>query len=184
MKKLIIKSFVGFLLFFSLMGSAHSKFMNLKIDTLSMLVGATDVELDFYLGKVSVGPAVYALDLELLSWKYEANLVGGQASFHLDGADSDGWMLTGKYLKGKFKFTYTSGGVAYSAEPDVSIIYGYFGYQWMWDNFNIQLKYGQSKYDTDANLTLTASDGSTLSKDLGSYSGTSASFEFRFGLAF
>ena len=184
MKKLLIKNLLGFLLFFSLISPAHSKFMNLKFDTISMLVGATDVEVDFYLGKISAGPAYYALDLELLAWKYEANMVGGQASFHFDGADSDGWMITGKYLKGKFKFTYTSGGVAYMAEPEVSIIYGYFGYQWMWDNFNIQLKFGQSRYDTDSTLTLTASNGATLNQDIGSYSGTSNSFEFRFGLAF
>ena len=184
MKRLIVKGFVSFLLFFSLMTPAHSKFMNLKFDTLSMLVGATDVEVDFLLGKISAGPAVYALELELLSWKYEANMFGGQASFHFSGADSDGWMITGKYIKGKFKFTYTSGGVAYMAEPDVSVIYGYFGYQWMWDNFNIQLKYGQSRYDTDSSLTLTSSSGSSLSQDLGSYSGTSGSLEFRFGLAF
>ena len=184
MKKFLINYLVGFLIFFSLIGTAHSKFMNLKFDTISMIIGATDVELDFYLGKISAGPAYYELDLELLAWKYEANLVGGHASFHFDGADSDGWMITGKYVKGKFKFTYTSGGVAYMAEPNVSIIYGYFGYQWMWDNFNIQLKYGQSRYDTDSTLTLTASNGATLNKDIGSYSGTSGSLEFRFGLAF
>lgn len=184
MKKLIVKTFVGFLFFCSLQGTAHSKFVNVKLETLSMIVGGTDVELDFYLGKLALGPAYYSLELELLSWKYEANMVGGQSSFHFKGADSDGWMITGKYIQGKFKFTYTSGGVAYTAEPDVSIIYGYFGYQWMWDNFNIQLKYGQSRYDTESTLTLTASDGSSLSKDLGSYSGTAGSFELRFGLAF
>ena len=25
--------------------------------------------------------------------------MGGHASFHFDGADSDGWMITGKYVK-------------------------------------------------------------------------------------
>ena len=50
-----------------MIGTAHSKFMNLKFDTISMIIGATDVELDFYLGKISAGPAYYELDLELLA---------------------------------------------------------------------------------------------------------------------
>ena len=167
------------------MGSAHSKFINLKVDLLSRIVGGTNVEFDFLIDKISVGTAVYHLDLTLPDWKYEADLVGGQVSFHQDNADSDGWMVTGKYLNGKFKITYTKSNLAYIwLEPNVSVFFGYFGYQWMWDNFNIQLKLGQSKYDTETTFNLTASDGSTLSKEIGSYSGTTSSFEFRVGLAF
>ena len=185
MRKLIINSLLCLMVFYLFMGSAHSKFMNLKIDLLSRVVGGTNIELDFLSGKYSLGPAVYKLDLTISDQKYEADLIGGQISFHADSADSDGWMATGKYLSGKFKITYTKSNIAYIwLEPNVSVFFGYFGYQWMWDNFNIQLKLGQSKYDILTTLNFTASDGSTLSKNIGSYSGTNSSFEFRLGSAF
>ena len=185
MIKLIIKKLFCFLLFYFSIEVAHSKFMNLKIDLLSRAVGGTNIELDFLSNKFSVGPAYYGLDLSLPDWRYEAELYGGQISFHAESADSDGWLATGKYLNGKFEITYTKTNLVYIwFEPNVSVLFGYLGYQWMWDNFNIQLKFGQSKYDILTTLNLKASDGSTLSKNIGSYSGTNSSFEFRLGLAF
>ena len=87
----MLNFFSSLIVFYLIMGSAHSKFINLKVDLLSRIVGGTNVEFDFLIDKISIGTAVYHLDLTLPDWKYEADLFGGQVSFHQDNADSDGW---------------------------------------------------------------------------------------------
>ena len=168
-----------------------NNFINFKINTFPLLIGANDIEVDLLAGNWAFGGNAYLLSFEDGTFGAEATLLGGQLSYHFRGANNDGWMLTGKGQVGTIDVTTTvidTGTlslVSATGEMDVTILTAEIGYQWMWSTFNMQLRAGMSSFGgSEATVVVSDSSGNSYNTTNAYSNGTSASITYTFGLAF
>lgn len=166
---------------FILTQTAHSKIMNIKIDPLLALVSIYDGAIEFYVSdKITVGPKLQYFNISGTGLTYKSFSYGGTLNYYLDKADADSWVLTATAYTGKFEFALDD----YKYETDITRYGGLFGYQWMWSNFNINLKLGYLMSNlSDASLTLSDTSGTTTEQN-NPFSGGSTTWEFSFGYSF
>ena len=183
-------------LFLSLTFSSHlaeakgRNFINFKINTFPLIIGANDIEVDLLLGNWALGASAYLLDFEDGVFGAEASLVGGQISYFGSGASADGWMFTAKGQTGTIDVTTTvvNAGLALvsaTGSMDVTIASAEIGYQWMWSTFNMQLRAGAASYSgSEGTVNVTDTSGNIYSTTNAFNNGTTASLTYTFGLAF
>ena len=165
-------------------------FINLKVNTFPLLIGANDIELDLLAGNWSFGANAYLLSFEDGLFGADATLFGGQISYHFRGANNDGWMFTGKGQVGTIDVTTTvlDGGlslVSATGTMDVTILTAEIGYQWMWSTFNMQLRAGLASYGgSEATVKVVDASNNEYNTSNAYSNGTGASITYTFGLAF
>ena len=193
-----MKLIVVLSLFLSLTFTANNaqakgnNFINFKVNTFPLLIGANDIEVDLLAGKWAFGANAYILSFEEdlgLFGKFgaEATLFGGQVSYFFNNANSDSWMFTVKGQTGTVDVTTFSTNTLLPAtgSMDVTIASAEIGYQWMWSTFNMQLRAGMASYmGSEATVTVTDTAGNVTSETNSYNNGTSASITYTFGLAF
>jgi len=191
MKLIAVLSLFLSMTFTSMQAQAKgNNFINFKVNTFPLLIGANDIEVDLLAGKWAFGGNAYLLSFEDGLFGAEASLFGGQISYHFRGANSDGWMFTGKGQVGTIDVTTTviDGGfnlINATGSMDVTILTAEIGYQWMWSTFNMQLRAGMSSYGgSEATVEVVDASGNTYNTSNAYNNGTSASITYTFGLAF
>ncbi len=166
-----------------------NNFINLKVNTFPLLIGANDIEVDLLAGKWAFGANAYLLSFEDGFFGAEATLFGGQISYHFSGANNDGWMFTGKGQTGTIDVTTTVPSglslVSATGTMDVTILSAEIGYQWMWSTFNMQLRAGVSSYGgSEATVKVVDASNNEYNTSNAYNNGTGASITYTFGLAF
>ena len=165
-----------------------NNFINFKVNTFPLLIGANDIELDFLAGNWAFGANAYLLSFEDGVFGADATLFGGQISYFFRGANNSGWMLTAKAQMGTIDVTtivINGGLVSATGTMDVTIASAEFGYQWMWSTFNMQLRAGMASYGgSEATIIVKDADQNEYSTTNAYNNGTAASITYTFGLAF
>ena len=167
-----------------------NNFLNFKINTFPLIIGANDIEVDLLAGKWAFGANAYLLDFEDGAFGAEATLYGGQISYLFNGANRDSWMFTLKGQTGTIDVTTSviSAGLALvsaTGAMDVTIASAELGYQWMWSSFNMQLRAGVSSYGgSESTISVVDSTGTNYNTANAYSNGTTASLTYTFGLAF
>lgn len=180
MKKLL----AGLILVLSVGAQASDKNWNVRVDPLTLLVGGTNVELDYAIAdKISIGGGLVSWNVDLLDVEISMQEYHVRGDYWFNGAFQQGWYVSGVYSTISMELaTIDSLNTRYEADVSASGFKLLGGYHWQWDSFNLELGFGYVSYSFDDKLTLEAADGSTLEEDLPNVTGTG--LEFNMGWAF
>ncbi len=159
------------------------KSYDIRIGAPSLLIGALSANLDIaVLDSFTVGPEVTYWSLSINDTKAAVTYLGVRSNYYFGRpALSQGWYLGpfADYLK--VSVTESINGLPASGEATGWTVGAIFGYNWMWDNFNINLGLGGAIRKIDR---VTARAGGFSSSTDVNLSGGGPSGEFTVGWAF
>lgn len=173
---------LAFMLFVSLSSFAQT---NIRISPIHLLVGMPRVEADFKIADSwTIGPTGSYLNRSVDQYDVQAYSLGIRANYFFNReVFTQGWYL-GPSLE--YAHVHITDNDPFSGKMEgngsglaLSVI---GGYQWMWDNFNINLGAGPSYYSLGT-VEVESSDG-TVDDDYTGYDGLQLAVEFTLGWKF
>lgn len=149
----------------------NGDFVNVRVAPIGLLIGYINIDVDFKVSREwTVGPTV-------TYWKYnfdsvyytggklqgETRSIGARGIWSKNGAYHDGLYITPmiQFMSAKVTGTSVSTGREVTGTASVPILTGLVGYQWFWDNFNLNLGAGFSV--GAASTKVDVNDGTTTS---------------------
>lgn len=143
--------------------AAHAQdyMFNIKTAPISDLIGIVNVEMDIAVSEhFTVGPSYLGFNYEHSDVDYDANSFGVRGNYYFNRALSGGWLVSLSALYGDFDISEQSAGITYSTTTSTRIYSALFGYQAMWNHFNLTFGLGASYFSMPS--TVTAVEGSDL----------------------
>ncbi len=120
--------------------SASNEIWNIRLSPFAFLLGALNAQVDYRLDdNWTAGPNFLYWNGSLLDWKVKATGFGASAKYAFDGAYSDSFYLGGGLGFSSVEVSIVSLGVTYTGSATGTGIIATGGYQWFWDNFNLNL---------------------------------------------
>lgn len=162
---------------------SSAKMYNVRVSPLGLLLGQISGTLDFKVrSDLTVGPSLSLFSLTVGSTSVSSFSFGGEAVYAPNGdIGKDGWIASAHASYGSFSMEETYSSVNYEASVGILSIGGLYGYQWMWESFNIQTGAGLSFYSADGTIELESSSGQTRSITNPVGSGISLGLKFTIG---
>lgn len=164
--------------------NASDNMFNIKTAPVSGLIGIANVELDIAVSEhFTVGPSYTGFNFEHSDVDYDADAFGVRANYYFDKALAGGWLfgLTATY--GDFEISKESSGLTFTATTATRVYTALFGYQAMWDHFNLTFGLGASYFSLPG--TVTAVEGvDVLEINTSFLSGVTPNAEFTLGWRF
>lgn len=156
---------------------------NIRLSPLSPLAGVIDVEVDFKVSEAwSFGPQLSILNTFNGGYDISGYKVGARANYFFSGAVfTQGWYfgpsisvlsVNVKDNRDILKYEGDASGINFNA---------LFGYQWMWESFNINLGGGPSYFSLGEIKT---KDNSGNTENYDGFSGVGLALEFMLGWKF
>ena len=159
---------------------------NVRTNPLQLLLGVWNADVDFKIHRRwTLGPTVQLIDRKIEDYEVKAYGIGIRGNYYLNGeVYKQGWYLGPSLswlsIEVADKDTVLAPLTGKSTGFALSAI---FGYQWMWEKFNINLGVGPVLY-TLSEITLEDSSG-TIEEDYDdSYAGAGMALEFSLGWKF
>ena len=162
---------------------SSAKLYNIRVSPLGLLLGQISGTLDFKLrSDLTIGPSLSLFSLTAGDTSISSFAFGGEAVYATNGdINKDGWIGSGSLSYGSFSMEQTYSSTAYEASVGILSLSALYGYQWMWDKFNIQTGAGFSFYSADGTIELESSSGQTRSISNPVGSGISFGLKFTIG---
>ena len=138
---------------------SSAKLYNVRVSPLGLLLGQISGTLDFKLrSDLTIGPSLSLFSLTVGDTSISSFAFGGEAVYAANGdINKDGWIGSGSLSYGSFSMEQTYSSTAYEASVGILSLSALYGYQWMWDKFNIQTGAGFSFYSADGTIELESS---------------------------
>ena len=156
---------------------------NIRFSPLSPLVGVIDVEVDFKVSEAwSVGPQLSILSTEDGNYDVSGYKVGVRANYFFSGSVfTQGWYFGPSVSVISVNVKENIAISNYEGDAKGINFNALFGYQWMWESFNINLGGGPS-YVSLGKIRTKDNSGNTESYD--GFSGVGLAIEFMLGWKF
>lgn len=171
-----------FLLLIGLLPVAQAQ-VNVRVDALGPLIGSYGVEVDIPISSAwTIGPSVRILSRSDGNFDVSGYGAGVRANYWLKGAVfTEGWYVGPLVQFIKVEVEDTSSGSSLEGDATGANITGFFGYQWMWEQFNLNFGAGPSYYTVN---DITVKDGDGNRRNYGSFTGIGIGLEFNLGWKF
>ena len=151
--------------------SPSDGFINLRLSALGLLVGMLNVDVDFKISNEwTLGPSLsfwnYDYDTSLYTGdklRVETLVFGARATWAKNGAYQTGLYVSPmlKIVTARATGTSKTTGATVTGNARGPILIGVVGYQWFWDNFNVNIGGGLAVGASSAKVEV--SDGTTSS---------------------
>jgi hypothetical protein len=172
-----------FFLFLSLSVSAQT---NVRTNPLQLLIGVLNTDVDFKIHRRwTLGPTLQFIDRKIEDYDVKAYGIGLRANYNLSGeVFHQGWYL-GPSLSWLSIEVADKGTVLtpLTGEANGFALTAIFGYQWMWEHFNINLGVGPVVY-TLSEIRLEDKSGTIKEEYDDSFAGAGMALEFNVGWKF
>lgn len=176
MKKILLTT-----LLFSFSAFAHD--WNVKTNPVALLIGATNIQGNYALNdKFSVGVGGLVWSTEVLDIEFTASEYHARFDYWFNKTFEQGWYVGAQVSKLTMELTTEVSGVEFTGDLSSTGYLAHFGYQWLWENFNISLGTYFGYYDFDSSIELTDVDGNVEDESVPAFGAVGA--EFFFGWAF
>lgn len=157
--------------------------VNVRVDPLSALIGLFSVDVDIPISQAwTLGPTARFMDRTDGDFDVSAYGFGVRANYWFeDAVFTQGWYFgpSVQYVSVSVEDNESTTNLKGDA-TGVALI-GIFGYQWMWESFNINLGIGPAYYSISK---ITAKDNQGNSDEYKGYNGAGLSLEFSLGWKF
>jgi hypothetical protein len=157
--------------------------VNLRIDPLAPLVGMVGIELDFPISKSwTLGPQLRFLSREDSDFDVTGYGLGLRANYWFNRpVFTQGWYFGPSINFVSVNVKDDSGASTLEGDANGLGLTAIFGYQWMWDSFNINLGLGPSFVTVNK---ITIKDKSGNRDHYNGFSGVNLALEFTLGWKF
>ena len=163
--------------------SIDYKIYNVRLSPLSLLIGSISGTADIKIkDNLTVGPSLSIWSLTVGTTKASSFSFGAEANYATNGdIGQDGWIGTAFASYGTFSIEETYSSNIYEGSMGILSLGGTYGYQWMWEKFNIQAGLGLNYYLADSTISVETSSGQTRSISNPVGSGISLALKFTLG---
>jgi len=161
----------------------HANDWNIKTNPVSLLVGATNAEVNYAFHKnftFGLGGLIWSttiLDVEFTASEYHARV-----DYWFNAAFEQGWYAGLQVSKLGMELTTVVSSVDYTGDISSTGYLAQFGYHWQWDSFNMDFGTYFGYYDFDSDITLKDVNGNTKDETVPAFGAVGA--EFFIGWAF
>lgn len=177
-----MKKFLAVIITFMALNNAQAE-TNIRVSPLSVLVGVIDVEVDFKIADAwTLGPQLSLVSRTDGTYDVSGYKVGVRGNYWFNGAAlSQGWYFGPSVSLVSINVKDSSPSSSLEGDATALGLVGIFGYQWMWESFNINLGAGPALISID-DVTITDSSGNKTKYDANG--GVNLAIEFNLGWKF
>ncbi len=156
---------------------------NIRLSPLSPLAGVIDVEVDFKISEAwSFGPQMSILSTDDGNYDVTGYKLGARANYFFNGSVfTQGWYFGPSVSIISVNVKENLATSNYEGDATGIGFVGMFGYQWMWESFNINLGGGPSFVSVNE---ITIKDNAGNKKKYDGFSGAGLAIEFMLGWKF
>lgn len=156
---------------------------NVKTNPVSLLIGATNVEVNYALWKkFSLGLGGLRWSTTILDVEFTASEYHARFDFWFNDAFKQGWYIGAQISKLGMDLTTEVSGIDFTGSISSTGYLGQLGYHWQWDNFNIDFGTYFGYYDFDSEIELEDASGNIEKESVPAFGAVGA--EFFLGWAF
>ena len=174
--------FLIIILTFGFMSISQAE-VNVRVDPISPLVGTFGVEVDFPISTAwTIGPALRYINRTDGDFDVSGYGIGLRGNYWFNGSVlTQGWYFGPLLQFIGAKVEDTTDGSKLEGSASGAGVTAFFGYQWMWEQFNINLGAGPSFYSLN---TIKVDDGEGNSRNYNGYNSIGIGLEFSLGWKF
>jgi hypothetical protein len=176
------KLFFGLLFTFGCVSLVNAD-VNVRLDPIGPLIGQYGVDVDFPISSAwTLGPSLKYLNREDGDFDVSGYSVGVRGNYWFNGEVlTQGWYFGPLLQYIGVSVEDNSDGSDLEGSANGAGLTAFFGYQWMWESFNINLGAGPALYTVN---DIEVDDGDGNKEEYRGYSGVGLALEFSLGWKF